>query len=623
MKRILLIFFLGTCIFELTATAQTDSNVVISQANLLYSFDYNKKEKAVKINQELTTTYQCVNFRTSIPIAEFYDGMTDIDNVKIWVDGKSSKTIVPSYEYYSVDNIFYSDARICYFKLPLEKKGSTSEVYFEMTTKDPRYFTSIYFSEPFNIINKTVSVTVPRWMKAELKELNFEGKEIKKTIEYNPKKDADIITYSIKNLPASNKEHNSPGASYTEPHLLILCKYADTPDGKITYFNTLDEQYAWYHSLIKDLEHNNEAIKARALEITAGINNDFDKIKKVLYWMHDNIRYIAFEDGISGFKPEKADVVLRKKYGDCKGMANLTKAFLNSLGYDARLCWIGTNHIAYDYSTPSLAVDNHMITALLYQGKTYFLDATESYLGFNEYAERIQGRQVLIEDGAKYIYAKVPPTTFQQNLDVEKSVLSINGTSLEGSVSREWTGEEKEFILARLSATRKENTNDAFIKFLSSNDKSYVISDFTTSKLDDYDKPLNTNYKMKHTNAISAFDNALYLDLDNRKDMSDFIFDLTKRSKDYWFSYKTNTQIEVQLSVPAEYTVTAIPAPLLVKNNDYEFTATVTKQPGKLIYAKSILIKNPKLSKSKFEQWNSDIEKLKAFYNQQIVLTKN
>ena len=622
MNKAFCIIFASSLLY-VTAAAQTDSNVVIANANLLYNFDYNKKDKAVNIKQELSTTYQCVNFRTSIQVAEFYDDKTDIDNVKMYLDGKQAKYITPTYEHYSIDNIFYSDAQVCYFRLPLEKKASSSEVDFEITTKDPRYFTSIYFSEPYNIINKTVTVTVPRWMKVELKELNFAGRDIKKTIEYSSKKDADIITYSIKNLAASHKENNSPGASYTEPHLLVLCKYADLPDGKINYFNTLDDQYAWYYSLIKDLENNTTGVKTKAFEITEGLTNDLDKIKKVLYWMHDNIRYIAFEDGISGFRPEKSDAVLRKKYGDCKGMANLTKEFLKALGFDARLCWIGTNHIAYDYTTPSLAVDNHMITALLYKGKTYFLDATENYLGFNEYAERIQGRQVLIEDGAKYIYTKVPATTFQQNLDIEKSTLTINGTSLEGTVSREWTGEEKELMITRLSATRKENTNDAFMKFLSNNKSNYTISDFTTSKLDDYDDTLNIHYKMKHGNALSAFDNELYVDLDSRKDLSDFTFDLTKRLKDYWFSFKTNTQLEVQLTLPASYTVTALPAALLVKNNDYEFTADFTKQPGKLIYTKKILIKNPKLSKSKFEQWNTDIEKLKAFYNQQIVLKKN
>jgi len=562
-----------------------------------------------------------MNFRTVIPVAEFYDDKTSIDDVKIYVDGAKAKNVLPKYEYYSVDNIFYSDAHICYFKLPLEKKGSNSEVYFEKTITDPRYFTTIYFSDVYNIINKTVSITVPRWMKVEFKEMNFEGKGIKKTVEYNSKKDADIITYSMNNLPARKKEQRGPGASYTEPHLLVLCKYADVAEGKITYFNTLDEQYAWYHSLIKEVNNNTEVIKAKALEITTGISTDMDKIKKILYWMHDNVRYIAFEDGIAGFKPEKADEVLRKKYGDCKGMANLTKELLKALGFDARLCWIGTNHIAYDYSTPSLAVDNHMITALIFQGKTYFLDATESYLGFNEYAERIQDRQVLIEDGVKYIYTKVPATTYKQNLDAEKSELTIKGTSLEGTVNRKWQGEEKEFILSNINATRKEKTNDAFIKFLSNGSK-FSISDFSTSNLDDYDKSLTVDYTMQHKNAVSAFGNQVYVDIDTRKDMTDFIFDLKERTQDYWFSFKTNTQMEIQLNLPADYTVTALPPDLLVKNNDYEFTATIKKLPAKIVYTKTIIIKNPRLSKAKFEQWNNDIEKLKAFYNEQIVLTK-
>ncbi|MEI9945444.1 MAG: transglutaminase-like domain-containing protein [Chitinophagaceae bacterium] len=94
--------------------------------------------------------------------------------------------------------------------------------------------------------------------------------------------------------------------------------------------------------------------------------------KRFFNWVQHNIRYIAFEDGIAGFKPAKANDVLNKKYGDCKGMANLTRGLLQALGFDARLCWIGTNYIAYDYSTPSMAVDNHMICALIYNGKKIF-----------------------------------------------------------------------------------------------------------------------------------------------------------------------------------------------------------------------------------------------------------
>jgi hypothetical protein len=620
MRKNLLALILGICLLPSAHAASKDSNVVIENAKEYYEFLYDKKDNAIKVHEQLTNSYQCVNFRTVIPIVEFYNDKTTIEDVKVTISGYKMK-FEPKYDYYSIDNIFYSDARICYFNLPFEKKWSRSDVYFEKMVTDPRYFTSIYFSDEYFIENKKVSVTIPRNVKVELKELNFGSYDITKSSRYDAKLDADVITYVIKNIPARESEPNSPGPSYTEPHLLVLCKYADEPSGKITYFNTLDDQYAWYHSITKDFV-TNEAVKTKALEITSGITNDLDKIKKIFYWMHDNIRYIAFEDGIAGFKPDKSEEVLRKKYGDCKGMAHLTKELLKSLGFDARLCWIGTNHIAYDYSTPSIAVDNHMICALLFQGKTYFLDATENYIGFNEYAERIQGRQVLIEDGEKYIYSKVPVTDYHQNLSMEKVVMSVNGTDMEGNVSREWRGEHKEEIFSELNALRKEKSKDVFIKFLSNDNKNYAILDLVTSDLNNYDKPLTVQYKMKHSNAVSSFGNELYVDIDFRKDFAEFTFDLKERTHDYWFGFKSNVQQEVQFNLPTNYVVTAVPPDVVIKNDHYEFVATITKSANKITYNKSIIIKNPRLPKSAFEQWNRDIDKLKAFYNEQVVLTK-
>ena len=620
----LLYALLALCIsFQFTVTAAIkDSNVVISNAKEEYAFEYNKKDKNVVVKQNLTTTYKCKDFRTQIGISEFYDDKTSIDDVGIYVNGNKAKYIYPKYEYYSINDIFYSDAHVCYFNLPLEKKGTTSEVSFEKTISDPRYFTSIYFSDNYNVENKVVNIVVPRWMKIDIKEFNFNGKEINKTTVYDSKRDADIITYAIKNIGERVSENASPGGTYTEPHLLILCKTADVEDGKKTYLGTITDLYAWYRSLTKNLDNDVVILKAKAGEIVGDAKTKIEKIKKIFYWVQDNIRYVAFEDGLAGFKPAKADDVLKKKYGDCKGMAHLTKELLKAEGFDARLCWIGTNHIAYDYSTPSIAVDNHMICALILEGKTYFLDATENYISFNEYAERIQGRQVLIEDGDKYIFTKVPSTNYTQNLDAEKSFLVINGKDMEGSITREWKGEEKEHIFTQLNTIKKENGIESFIKYLSGNNKDYLVADFKSSDLFDFDKPLNVQYKMKHVNAVSNFGNDLYLDIDFKKELADFTFDLKERTHDYWFSYKINSTRDIELTIPEGYSVTASPMNVAIKNDDYEISAAITKTSNKLFYSKKVIIKNTKLKKEKFAQWNSDIEKLNAFYNEQIVLSK-
>jgi hypothetical protein len=616
--------FISACFLLLsvfTNAAEKDSNIVISQAKESYEFVFNKKTNSVEVKQNINTAYFCNSFRTSLYVVEMYDDQTTIDEVDFLVDGKKPKDIKPVFEYYSVDNTFFSDAKVCYFELPLQKKGSTSEVSFSKTITDPRYFTSIFLSEPYLVQRKEIVVKIPRWMKAELKEMNFKGYSISKSNSYDSKDDADVYTYTILNAPARVSERNSPGPTYIYPHILVLAKSAAPAGNAFTYFNTVKDQYGWYHSLVKDVQNDAQVIKAKAEEITRGYTSDLEKIKAIYYWVQNNVRYIAFEDGIAGFRPEKAHEVLRRKYGDCKGMAHLTKELLRSLGFDARLTWIGTNHIAYDYSTPNLSVDNHMICALNYQGKTYFLDATETYIGFNEYAERIQGRQVLVEDGEKFLLTNIPSTTWQQNIDREKRILSINGTELNGTAEHEWKGEEKEYILSQLNGIKKDKSKEAFIKYLSSNNKDYSLTDFTTSNLDDFDKSVTAKYNLSFRNAVSNFGKEYYVDLDFRKEFGSFTFDTADRTHDYWFDYKTNVQRETELVIPAGYSVTGLPPNVEIKNADYEFVVNYIQQKDKLIYKKSLTIKNPKLSKSKFAQWNKDIEKLNQSYNEQVVLT--
>ena len=619
--RILCVLAALLCAIAGVRAADADTNIVIQKATENYRFVYNSKQNRVEIKQEATTAYLCNSFRTSLTFVDMYDNETSIDDVSAVVDGKKLKTLSPTMEYYSVDGIFFSDTRVCYFDLPLAKQGSVSEVKIEKTITDPRYFTSVYFNEGYKILSKQITITVPRWMKAEFKQMNFAGFDIKPAATYDSKADADVYTYTCKNLPARVSERYSPGPSYIYPHLFVVTQSANPGNNSFAYFKSLKEQYGWYHSLVKNIDNDKAVLKAKADEITKGITGDMDKVKAIYYWVQNNIRYIAFEDGIAGFRPDKANEVLRKKYGDCKGMAHLTKELLASQGFDARLCWIGTNHIAYDYSSPNLSVDNHMICALNYKSNMYFLDATETYSALNDYAERIQGRQVLVEDGEKYILTNIPATTFAQNMDAEKRTVSIKGADIDGTATHQWVGEEKEYMISSLNNLKKNKTEEAFIKYLAESNKDYLLTDFVTSNIQDFDKPLTTSYKLTHKNAVSAFDKDLYVDLDFRKEFGSFIFDTAKRTNDYWFSYKTNMLRETELAIPAGYSVTAMPPNLAVTNNNYEFTITYTQKGDKLLYKKTIIIKNPRLPKTKFNQWNADIKKLNNSYNEQIVLT--
>ena len=600
-----------------------DSNIVIEQKIQSFTFSQSKGEYPVTITEKYTEKYRCNEVRTNVFFSEMYNENETIADIDVKIDDKKAKWITPKCDYYSVENIFYSDARICRVSVPLEKKGSHSEVSLEKTYRDPRYFCTVYFSEGYPTENKTVTFTIPKWMKLDIKEFNFENYNIKKTKTFDQKADADVITYEIKNMPGYTSEAYSPGGSYSQPHLLILCKEAQTSNGNTVFFNTLGDLYKWYHQLVLNIGDDKSALQQKANELTAGITDDIQKIKTVFNWVQHNIRYIAFEDGIAGFKPAKANEVLNKKYGDCKGMANLTRGLLQALGYDARLCWIGTNHIAYDYSTPSMAVDNHMICALLYKGKKYFLDATETNIGFNEYAERIQGRQVLIEDGDKYMLEKVPAVTPEQNLQLEKIALTFDGTeNLQGAVNISYKGESRSDLLTRIQGTKKDNLQKSLSDYLAENNNNYEIDDLNTGALLGTDSILNIKYNVKHKGAASAFGQEIYLEADFRKELDGFTIDTANRRLDLMLPYKINLVTESLISIPVGYKVNQLPANKEWKHPNIQVAITYARKGDKIEYKKQIKVPDIMLKKRSFSEWNKVIKELSSHYREQIIFAK-
>ena len=211
--------FLLTCITatllkpELKASPQ-DTSVIVSSAITNVEFVWNSKLSRVDIKQTKETNYLAEGYDASLPIAEIYNEHISIDGVFHKLNGKIPFNFKPSHSYYSEDNIFYSDARICYFPVYLKEKGNKASVTFEKTIDDPRYFTSIYFSEPYKVLEKKFIIKVPRWMKVDFKELNFGKLNILKSTSYDKDDDADIITYIAKNIPSQQQEKNSPGPSY-------------------------------------------------------------------------------------------------------------------------------------------------------------------------------------------------------------------------------------------------------------------------------------------------------------------------------------------------------------------------------------------------------------------------
>ena len=483
-----------------------DDDVALVSSTDIVSFALNKRDGKVTVDHTVNENMINLISRSDIQLYTFYDGESTVEQFDIEYRNQKDANFYIQDEAYTSEDLFHNDTRVQYTSVDFPLKGYRYLTSIKKNYRDIKYFTKLYFNGSYPTSKKTITLDVPNWLELELKEMNFEGYNVEKKVVPNSKGNGKVYTFTLTDIPAMFDEEKAPGPTYIYPHILILAK-SYKADGKTNnIFKETHDLYNWYKSLVNSLENDNSSIKTKVQELTANANSDEEKIKNIYYWVQDNIRYIAFEDGIAGFKPDEAANVFKKRYGDCKGMANLTKQMLIEAGFDARLTWIGTKRIAYDYSTPNLSVDNHMICTLFKDGQTIFLDGTEKFNAFGEYANRIQEKQVLIENGEEFILEFVPSVDADFNKEQFEYDLTFSEESITGKVNKIYKGESRSGLLYYFNSIKSDEKEDFLESYLNKGNSNVKVSNIETSDLKDRDENISIVYDVDVKNAVSSFD---------------------------------------------------------------------------------------------------------------------
>ncbi|MBX2827234.1 MAG: transglutaminase [Flavobacteriaceae bacterium] len=548
----------------------------------------------------------------------FYDSESEIERFTLKSNKGRDITGLVKDEAMQNDDLFHTDYRVKYTELSFPLQGYNRLLEIEKKYTDSKYFTSLYLTDHFPMVKGKLVVTIPSWLDLDIKEFNFDGYSIEKT-----EKSSDgnkVITYSFKDMDAQSKEANSMGPSYLYPHVLFIAKSFKTKEGTLALFSDTKDLFAWYNTLVKSVEVDASVYADKVKELTSGVNSDEDKIKNIYYWVQDNIRYIAFEDGIAGFKPDSPQNVYTKRYGDCKGMAILTKSMLEEAGFDARLVWIGTDRLAYDYSIPSLSVDNHMIAAVVLDGETIFLDGTEKYNRFGEYATRIQNKEAMVQDGESYAIVKVPAMV-SGNLDKAVYNLQVRGESLLGTAQRTFGGETRvSFQNSYHSFGGGEEKEERLSNYLGGSNQNFFVDELVISDEENRENDLTVDFVVLLENSVTEFDGTLYLEMDPTKQLIPEIDE--NRATPFRHYLKETYLTEVNLTLPEGYETVDFPESLSLSNEMLDMEVTYAQKGNTISYTHRIVLKERVIQPSQFEVWNKAYEALKEQLNQQITLTK-
>lgn len=593
-------------------------DIVILEKNTKVDFVYKASTKGLSVRVTETTKYIGISPTSRLQHGEVYDLESDVRS--LIVRNRRGKELISDSrakdEYLQSDDLFHTDYRVKYVNLVLPLQGYIKEVETIKTYEDFKYFTSTYFSDPYPIQKNILTINTPIDLTIDFIEFNFDGYAFAKAEDTS--KNTKTTTYTFENLQANAKELDTPGPSYLYPHILYVPRfYGDSEE--VVFFKSTDDLYNWYNGLVEKVEVDSSIFKDQVASIIEGKQTDEDKISSVFYWIQDNIRYVAFEDGIAGFKPDSPQNVFKKRYGDCKGMAILTKHMLIEAGYDARLVWIGTDRLAYDYSIPSLAVDNHMICSVFIDGDYIFLDGTEKFNKYGEYAGRIQNKQALIQTDNGYEIKKVPQSSGVSNVKTQEYELNLSGEQLTGNGTKKFRGESRVSFQNSLLSFESNDQETALIHYLAQGSRNIKIDNLELEDMKSRDKEVVVSYDVTIDEAVSSFDSTYYIDL-SFMDLQ--IEELPEdREVDFKIPFKENTAKKLQLTLPDALKLANLPEGLTIDNELLTIAVSFSQIDNTVEVNEQIVFKKNIIKKESFSEWNNAREALANTIGQQLEIT--
>lgn len=233
---------------------------------------------------------------------------------------------------------------------------------------------------------------------------------------------------------------------------------------------TWDDVALWFHELAEPQIKAGNGVKSKALELTARVDNNNEKLKNIYEWVRDQVRYVAVEIGVGGFQPHPAEEIFLNRYGDCKDMTTLICSLAREAGIEAYEVLVSTWHNGVpDTSLPSPLQFNHAIAYCPEVGENgTWMDATEKGCPYGRLPWYDQGLPMLVVGnegkGAIIFSPRVPADSNQAILDWNVHLDKNGSASVAGkSVHRGTVADEMRDLFYYLSSAQQRDWLETYL----------------------------------------------------------------------------------------------------------------------------------------------------------------
>lgn len=538
------------------------------------------------------------------------------------LNGKEKKIkVTQSTEKNSRSNsVFFDDIKERQLIFPHLETGAKKVYNYKREFVDPYLLHKYMFIGGFPIKNSTFEVKTDKNVNIGFKIFNdpnntiqFKKTEVKGKI---------IYTWMLKDVKPYKYEPNGPGILHNAPHIDIYIKDYTINDIKTVVLDDVSLLHKYYQGFVGNL-NKKESIDLKNItqEITKDKSSDEEKIKSIFYWVKDNIKYVAFENGYEGFIPREAELVLERKFGDCKDMSSIIVSMANYANVkDVNLCWIGTREIPYSYlelATP--AVDNHMIAAFKKGDNYIFLDATDRETRYGLPTSFIQGKEALVDNGTDFKIVKVPVVSAEKNQVNDIVKLQIKNGKLIGNGKIEFNGFNRSLILMQVGDASGKTRFEMIKSLVVKGNNKFNLNSYTEENISNRDLAYNVNYEFELDSYLIKVDNELYLNPFLQKHLEKNPIQ-KDRLTGYDFEIVSIYNSDYEFEISANYKVKHMPKNFILDNELLKVSAMFTEINNKIVVKQLFELKKTVINPSDFQLWDDSLKKMKSNYSETLIL---
>jgi transglutaminase-like putative cysteine protease len=562
----------------------------------------------------------------SIPYSSAF---TDIRNIRAWThspDGRGGYRKEMVREFRTSDlatsGVFYDDYRQKTFFFPAVRTGAKTVLSYRKIYREPRLWGYFVFSGTLPVLHSEFSVSAPadvvlgyRVFGVEEEDLVFEKQNKGKLVTYR------WVLREVDKVPGSVY----PGILHHAPHLVVYVKSYTYKGENKPVLSGVKDLYAWYEQFLDtesgiDLPEMQKMVRT----LVAGRDKEPEKVEALYNWVQRNIRYIAIEDGLGGFAPRSAGTVWSRRYGDCKDMTNLLHRMLEMAGIPSHHTWIGTRAIPYTHrevATPM--ADNHMILTYRFDGRYYFLDATDPYSRFGMPSEQIQGREALVRLGRDaFELVEVPVLDMEENRKCDTVEMYLDEGAIRGNGALYLRGYMRNAVTDVLQNKGGERVENHLSGLLAQGSNKFFLDSATYRNLGDSRADLVLEYSFRLLDYQTESGGEMFLNPHFSQFTNDIQGGFAENPYGHYFPFKSVRQRHTRFRIPERYQIVHLPGDVSWEEPDFGFRLSYRQEGRYVLIAEEFYINTLHIKPDRSAVWNELIRRLGEASKEMLVLVK-